>query len=449
MKPEIYNLTDLSSEYYSLIRGSILLFFVYHLIIYFFNKNKIYLYYSLYSFFMYLFLLSHVAIDELYLFYDFSAISFQIIAISFYYLFTRYITETQKSIPKWDKVLLKVIPTLWLIAIFFIIERFFIHPKTLENIFYFIFFAIIITSLITAVKLIRINKPQIKLFVFGSLTFLMMFLITLSIQFFKLELLFINHGFHRMFFLYTGVFIEFIVFAVLISYHYREMLEEQTRLDFAITKSKFEFSELKMRTLKSQLNPLFIFNTLNSVNNFILKSQVEEASDFITKFARFVRNVLNNSNQTTITLYEELTNLKTYISLEKIRTNHSFEYVEEIDSQINLATTKVPPLFLQPYVENAIWHGISQIKGEKKIRLEVTENHHLLCFKLIDNGIGYLKSIEQDKLNLHKISSGSTESAQFRLNGVFNQKNVTIHRKDRSIEGLSGTEIFISFPKIN
>ena len=346
-------------------------------------------------------------------------------------------------------MLLKAIPTLWILAILLIFDVVIFGKIAQENLFYLLIISTIIISLITSIKLFEVDNYPIKLFIFGSITFLLMLFITTTIQLFNMADYFIALGYHPMFFLYTGAFIEFIVFAVLISYQYREMIEEKTRIDLAITKNKIESAELKMMTLKSQLNPHFIFNTLNAINNFVLKNKVEEASDFITKFARFVRNVLNNSNQTTITLHEELANLKTYISLEKIRTNNGFEFIEEIAANINSTTTKVPPLFLQPYVENAIWHGISQNKGDKKIWLHINETQHKMSFTLVDNGIGINKSKEQDKLNIHKKAGGATDAAQFRINKVFNEKNVTILRKDLTNEGPFGTEVYISFPKIN
>ncbi|MDP2089290.1 MAG: histidine kinase [Flavobacteriaceae bacterium] len=432
-----------------MIRGALFFFFFYHIIIYVLNKNKVYLYYSLYSLFLCIFFFSHVHIFDNQAFYYYTDRTFQLIAVSFYFMFTREIVQTEEHIPKWDKVLLKTIPTLWVLSILLIFITIFFSKDTQIRLFLVIIFSTNFISLITLIKLCKIDKYHVKLYVFGSLAFLFLLFFTLFIFVFGLDDYFNNLGFHRMFFLYTGAFIKFIVFAILISYRYRELIEEKIRIDLAISKNKIESSELKMMTLKSQLNPHFLFNTLNSINNFILKNNVEEASDFITKFARFVRNVLNNSNQTTITLDEELTNLKIYISLEKIRTSNGFEFIEEIADNINSTTTKVPPLILQPYVENSIWHGISKNEGDKKIWLKVSEANNRLSFNIVDNGIGINKSIERDKLNLYKSVGTATESAQFRINRVFNEKNVTIERTDITHEGPFGTKVYISFPKIN
>ncbi|MDP3352307.1 MAG: histidine kinase [Flavobacteriaceae bacterium] len=449
MSPEIYNLTDPSSEFYSMIRGALFFFFFYHIIIYVLNKNKVYLYYSLYSLFLCIFFFSHAHIFDNQPFYYYTDRTFLLLAVSFYFMFTREIVQTEKNIPKWDKVLLKTIPALWLFSVLLILIAIYFDKDTQRNLFFVIMFGTIIISLITSIKLLNINKYHVKLFIFGSLTFLFLLFITLAINVFDIDNYFINLGIHRMFFLYSGAFVEFIVFAILISYRYRKLIEEKTRINSAITWNKIESSELKMMTLKSQLNPHFLFNTLNSINNFILKNQVEEASDFITKFARFIRNVLNNSNQTTITLHEELANLKIYIALEKIRTNNGFEFIEVIADNINSMTTKVPPLFLQPYVENSIWHGISQIQGDKKIWLNVSETNNHLNFNLVDNGIGINKSIELDKLNLYKNKGTATESAKYRINRVFNRKNVVIECADITNDGPYGTRVYISFPKIN
>lgn len=449
MNSIFFNFTDLSSEYYSMIRGALLFFFFYHIIIYYLDKNKVYLYYSLYSLFLYIFLFSHVNFFDNQLFYYYTDKTFLIIAISFYFMFTREIVQTKKNIPRWDKVLIKTIPTLWFLSILLIFNAVFFSENAPKYLSFILILSIIILSLITSIKLFRIDKYHVKLFIFGSLSFLILLFITLIINIFDLDNYLINLGYHQMFFLYTGAFIEFVVFAILISYRHRELIEEKTRINLAITKNRIEASELKMMTLKSQLNPHFLFNALNSINNLILKNKVEEASDFITKFARFVRNVLNNSSQSTITLQEELANLEIYISLEKIRTGNGFEFIEEIANSINSRIIKVPPLILQPYVENSIWHGISKNLGDKKIWLKVSEHNNCLIFNIIDNGIGINKAIEQNKSNPHKSPGTSTDSAVYRINRVFNKKNVAIERTDITHKEPFGTRVYISFPKIN
>lgn len=448
MSSSIFNFTDLSSEFYSMIRGTLFFFFLYHFIIYYYNKNKTYLYYSIYSFLLFIFFFNHILVFD-YHFYNYTNKIFLLLAVSFYFMFTRKIVQTEKNLQKWDKVLLKTIYSLIGLSTLLILSIIFFNKNVQTYLFFLIMLSAIVISIITSIKLLKIDQYYIKLFIFGSLTFFIFLFVTLTIEVFVLDEYILNFGFHKMFFLYTGTFIEFIVFAVLISNRYKELSEKKARIDMIITKNKIESSELKMMTLKSQLNPHFLFNILNSINNLILKNQVEEASDFITKFARFIRNVLNNSNQTTITLHEEIANLKTYIALEKIRTNNGFEFIDVIESNINLMTTKVPPLFLQPYVENSIWHGISQIQGDKKIWLNVSKSNNYLYFNLVDNGIGINKSIELDKLNVYKNRGTSTESAKFRINKVFNTKNVVIERTDITHEGSFGTRVFISFPKIN
>ena len=166
MNPQIFDLTDLSSEYYSIIRGALFFFFLYHIIIYFLNKNKVYLYYSLYSLFLYIFLFSHVLIVDNQGFYHYTDTSFLLISVSFYFMFTREITQTEKNIPTWDKVLLKTIPTLWTLSIILIFVTLFLGKDVQTNLFFAIIFSAIIISLITSIKLLKINKHHIKLFIY-------------------------------------------------------------------------------------------------------------------------------------------------------------------------------------------------------------------------------------------------------------------------------------------
>lgn len=442
------NLTDLTGEFYSMIRGALLMLTIYHLIIYFIYHSKIYLYYALFLFFFYVFLLSHIFDNTTPNLFYYLDRSFQLISLSFYFKLTREVLQTKLLYPIWDKILKRVTKRLFQISIVLIFITYFIS-KDAQTL---VFFGTIIASIITISNFYMIKQKSlmyIKVFIIGSLTLLILLLITLLIYVFKFDSFFIEKGLHRMFFLYVGLILEFLLFAYLISIRYRENLNEKAQLDLAISRAKIEINEFKMMTLKSQLNPLFLFNTLNSINNLVLKSQIEEASDFITKFARFIRNILNNSNKTTISLHDELVNLKIYITLEKIRSNNSFEYLEEIEEGLNLFTIKVPPLFLQPFVENSIWHGLANKKGDNKVRIVINSTDKIITFNIIDNGIGINKSKELNKLKLTKSVSGATKSAIFRINKVFNRKNIDLKFIDLTNENESGTRVQISFPLIN
>jgi len=152
---------------------------------------------------------------------------------------------------------------------------------------------------------------------------------------------------------------------------------------------KNEIKEAEMQSLRSQMNPHFMFNSINSINNFILKNEKETASKYLTTFARLMRSILDNSQQTEITLNKELETLKWYMELEAARLEHSFDYKINIAPNVDTENTYIPPLVLQPFVENAIWHGLNHRKDKGFIEIDIffAENEDLII-KIIDNGIG-------------------------------------------------------------
>ena len=168
-----------------------------------------------------------------------------------------------------------------------------------------------------------------------------------------------------------------------------------------------QMTELKLQALQAQMNPHFTFNALNSINSFILSNKSEKASDFLTKFSRLIRQVLNNSKQTMVSLSDELQALRLYIELEQLRFENHFYYRIDVDDCIDTDSIQVPPLLLQPYVENAIWHGLMHKKAEGNIDILIEKENDQLLFKIIDDGIGREKaSIYKSKYDSNKKSLG-------------------------------------------
>ena len=151
-------------------------------------------------------------------------------------------------------------------------------------------------------------------------------------------------------------------------------------------------TELEMQALRAQMNPHFIFNCLSSINSFILKNDTEAASDYLTKFSRLIRMVLSNSNKTFITLEDELDMLTLYLDMERLRFKNSFDYNITFTNSIDVGNVFIPPLLLQPFAENAIWHGLMHKQGPGKLELALcVENKTLTCI-ISDNGIGRSKA---------------------------------------------------------
>jgi len=145
----------------------------------------------------------------------------------------------------------------------------------------------------------------------------------------------------------------------------------------------------QLTALRAQMNPHFIFNALNSVQQYILQGNVDEANKYLSKFSRLQREILNNSDQQFIPLEKEKEMLELYLQLERLRFNDSFSYEIIFDENIEADEIMVPPMIIQPFVENAIWHGLMPKQGSKKVFIEfVQANDSLLYCTITDNGIG-------------------------------------------------------------
>ena len=147
-------------------------------------------------------------------------------------------------------------------------------------------------------------------------------------------------------------------------------------------------TELEMQALRAQMNPHFIFNSLNSINRFILQNNKAQASEYLTKFSKLVRMILQNSQASLITLESELESLELYLELEALRFDYRFGYKISVPKDMDVDVLKVPPLIIQPYAENAIWHGLMHKEEKGQLDIEVSQENDLLFFRIADNGIG-------------------------------------------------------------
>lgn len=163
--------------------------------------------------------------------------------------------------------------------------------------------------------------------------------------------------------------------------------------------------ELEIKALRAQMNPHFIFNSMNTIDAYILRKRFIEASDCLQKFSKLIRHILENSENQTISIAQELETLKLYIELEQERFSHSFSYQFDIHPELLEKDYQIPPLLIQPFVENAILHGIRHLTERKgEIRLNLSIKDSLLLCIITDNGIGRKASseINQQKQENHK-----------------------------------------------
>jgi len=174
--------------------------------------------------------------------------------------------------------------------------------------------------------------------------------------------------------------------------------------------------ELQLAALRSQMNPHFIFNSLNSIQKYIWENKQEDASEYLTKFAKLIRLILEHSAKKLIRIDEEILALQLYLELEHRRCNNKFDYQFSIDKEIDNQNILVPPMLIQPHIENAIWHGLlnKEERGLLKVELKLLPNHVVQC-KVEDDGVGRIKTAEINSRKEHKTSSFGTDITNKRL----------------------------------
>lgn len=158
-----------------------------------------------------------------------------------------------------------------------------------------------------------------------------------------------------------------------------------------------EMNQLKLSALRAQMNPHFIFNCLNSIQNFISQNDRRNAIGYLAKFARLVRGVLNASMEEEISLKEEVEILENYLDLEKLRFKEKFDYRLNVDEQLDLFEAALPPLLTQPFVENAILHGFAQKEKGGLVQIDFRQKDGGLEIEIRDNGIGIFQSQDQKR----------------------------------------------------
>lgn len=197
--------------------------------------------------------------------------------------------------------------------------------------------------------------------------------------------------------------------------------------------------ELNQKLLRLQMNPHFIFNSLTAIQNFIYSHKSREAGEFLSNFARLIRLILDNSRHEFITLEKEIETLNLYMQLQSLRFNNNFDFHIVVDPEIIPEVTRVPPMLAQPFLENAIEHGISKVERRGKIVLRYKQLPQSIRFEITDNGIGLTGSVTDSKQNGIHHESLSISICRERLE-LLHKRNGT--RINFSIsELLNGTEV--------
>lgn len=209
-------------------------------------------------------------------------------------------------------------------------------------------------------------------------------------------------------------------------------------------------SELEMQALRAQMNPHFIFNSLNSINRFILQNKQARASEYLTKFSRLVRLILQNSQSALIPLESELESLQLYLELEAVRFDHHFEFKINLENNLDVSALKVPPLIIQPYAENAIWHGLMHKEEKGHLEIELYQQENVLCCRITDDGIGRKKAAELKSKSGPAHKSMGMKITASRIEMLQQKKQLDKHIKITDLVladgNAGGTEVLLKIP---
>jgi LytS/YehU family sensor histidine kinase len=210
-------------------------------------------------------------------------------------------------------------------------------------------------------------------------------------------------------------------------------------------------TELEQKLLATQMNPHFIFNALIAIQNFMFKNSPVEAGKYLAKFAKLMRLILENSRQPYIALNKEIQTLEYYFELQQLRFQQSFDYQIYVDPRLNAEHVSVPPMFVQPLVENALEHGLLRKTGKGIVKVRYLLDGDKILLEVEDNGVGREEAAHFRKIAQPEYTSLATTITQERL-AILNQSNnrkviftvVDLVDVDQIVQGTKAT-LFIPF----
>lgn len=413
----------------------IMCLFTFFFYVYF--RQKEYLFYSLYvlSFFLYLCGYNLKIYDFLFnknLFYSFWFYqNLQMVINIFYLSFILHYLKTAIDYPKLHltiKILVSILIILVVLnATFILLNLFSGHLYVMS----FHRFMMVLFGICGMIYLLKNKKDKLALFIIiGSFCYMVGGL---------------AHIFYNQYYIMLiGVSLEFVIFAFGLTYKMQQTQREKLQFqeDSYINKTK---------ALKAQINPHFIFNSLSSIQHLIASNNKESALKYLAKFSRLMRNIMENSIETTSLLTDEIKILKDYLELESLRFDNAFTYSIEVDEAIDIEAVEVPMLIIQPFVENAILHGLLHKKlGAKTLRITFKKLENYVSCEIDDNGIGRNASANNVNRTAKHIKSRGLEVTENRLQ-LLNDKNhqekniEIIDKYDEQGQSL-GTKVIIKIP---
>jgi len=204
-------------------------------------------------------------------------------------------------------------------------------------------------------------------------------------------------------------------------------------------------NELKQRLLLTQMNPHFIFNSVDNIQSLIYSNKNEDAISYLTKFSKLTRQILENSRENYISLAEELHMMDNYITIQKLLYNKNFRHSITVDESINSDDILLPPMLTQPFIENAVRHGLKDKKEDGLIAIRFYKEGNALLFEVTDNGTGL---VAKEKENGQR--SLSTQITRERLESISPDKNIVIHTQNITDDAgfVKGVKTFFEIPYI-
>ncbi len=209
-------------------------------------------------------------------------------------------------------------------------------------------------------------------------------------------------------------------------------------------------SELTQKNLRQQMNPHFIFNTLNSIQYYVFKNDKISSNNYMTKFAKLIRMTLENSRFTSIPIKEEIEALNLYLELESLRFKGKFDWEISVDEEIDTLLYKMPTMLIQPFVENSIGHGLMHKEGKGHISVDLRLKDEVIICTIEDNGIGREKAMEikrHKEENHNSLGTTITESRINLVNSLYGQHMKVIYTDLKDDQGkATGTKVQITVP---
>lgn len=239
--------------------------------------------------------------------------------------------------------------------------------------------------------------------------------------------------------------IYFLLLSLLIFMLFRLILKVTKKREL----EKRQLLQAEKRSLLSQMNPHFIFNSLNSIQHFIIQNDQFQANNYLTNFSGLIRRILDNSKKNLIPLNEEISTLTLYLSMEKLRFEDDFEYQVNKDGRIDFSDAMIPPMLIQPFVENAIWHGLMPLKTTGLLTISFAKNGDFLQCLIEDSGIGRDQSLlRRGRKESHASTGIKNVEERIELLNKMNKKKIILTITDlwRADGTASGTRVELKIP---